>query len=321
MKVLLGQNIHEQAINLLKENGLKIEISPSPEDEVVREHIADADAIIVRTATKLSRETIQTAQKLKVIGRTGAGVDNVDIKAASDNNIPVCNAPEANTSTVAEHAVCFMLTLAKDLKSMDAAVRAGNWKIRYNYTPVDISEKTLGLVGFGKIGRTTARMCVQAFGMDIITYDPFLGSDVDVDFSYDMVDTLDELFSKADFVSLHIPYTRENHHIVGKKLIEKMKKSAFLINTSRGGLVDESALARALSDGTIAGAALDVFEDEPPEEDNPVLASDKVILSPHSAALTKESSARMAVHAAQGVIDVLNNRKPTWVFNIKDIRL
>lgn len=321
MKVLLGQSIHEQAVKLLKENNIEVVISPSPEDEVVRQHIVDADAIIVRTATKLSRETIEAAPNLKVIGRTGAGVDNVDVEAASEHNIPVCNTPEANTSAVAEHAVCFMLALAKDLSAMDNAVREGNWKIRFNYTPVDISGKTLGLLGFGKIGRTTAQMCCRSFGMQILAYDPYLPADLKTGFPYTLADNMEEIFEDSDFISLHIPYTKENHYIVGKKLLEKMKNSAYLINTSRGGLIDEKALAKALTEHKITGAALDVFEDEPPKPDNPLLECENIILSPHSAALTKESATRMAVHAAMGVIDVLHNRKPKWVFNIKEITL
>jgi len=321
MKVLLGQKIHPDAMNLLKANGFDIIVSPSPEDEVVRKYIEDAEGVIVRTATKLSRDTIMAAKKLKVIGRTGAGVDNVDVAAASERNIPVCNAPEANTFTVAEHAVCFMLALAKDLKIMDTAVSEGNWNIRNNYAPVDISAKTLGLVGFGKIGRAVAQICYNAFSMKIIAYDPYLPPDLSTGFPFDTAGTIQQVFEKSDFVSLHIPYTKENHHLVGKKLLSGMKKNSFIINTSRGGIIDEQALAEVIKQGKISGAALDVFENEPPERDNPLLGLDKVILSPHSAALTRESSSRMAVHAAQGVIDVLKNRKPQWVFNRDEISL
>ncbi|MGM0365615.1 MAG: hydroxyacid dehydrogenase [Actinomycetota bacterium] len=321
MKVLLGQEIHPDAMNLLKDNGFDIVVSPSPEDKVVRQHIEDAEGIIVRTATKLSRETIMAAKRLKVIGRTGAGVDNVDVGAASERNIPVCNAPEANTYTVAEHAACFMLALAKDLKTMDEAVRGADWGIRNNYTPVDLDSKILGLVGFGKIGRATARICSAAFNMKIIAYDPYLPEKISAGFRFDMANTLEEVFEKSDFISLHIPYNEKNHHLVDKKMLSKMKRSSFIINTSRGGIIDEPALAEAIKQGQISGAALDVFENEPPERNNPLLKLDKVILSPHSAALTKESSSRMAAHAVQGVIDVLKNREPQWAYNRNEISL
>ncbi|MFO7929545.1 MAG: hydroxyacid dehydrogenase [Candidatus Humimicrobiaceae bacterium] len=319
-KVLLGQKIHKDAMNFLKNKGFEIIVSSSPEDEVVRKQIKDIDGLVVRTATKLSRETILAAKRLKVIGRTGKGVDNVDVKAASEKNIPVCNAPEANIMTVAEHAIAFMLALAKNLKAMDNAVRDLNWEIRNNYVPVDISGKTLGLVGFGNIGRAMARKCYNAFNMDIIAYDPFLPEGLEVNFPFKLKGSLDEVFTEADFVSLHIPYTKQNHHLVGKNLLGKMKKGSFLINTSRGGIVEEEALASILKDGGIAGAALDVFENEPPQKDNPLLGIERVILTPHSAALTSESSRRMAMHAVEGVADVLEGRKPRWVFNRNSIK-
>jgi len=320
-KVLLGQKIHEDSIKLLKDNAVEVIISPSPDAEVVKKYIKDADGIIVRTSTKLSRETIFAANKLKVIGRTGVGVDNVDIEAASEKNIPVCNTPEANTQTVAEHTVSFILALAKGLRIVDRAVREGNWKIRHDYITIDISKKTLGLVGFGKIGKATAKKCYDAFSMNIIAYDPFLPENVEVDFPYKLLDRLEEIFEQSDFVSLHMPHTKENHHLINKNLLLKMKNKAYLINTSRGGMVDEQALAEIISEGRIAGAALDVFEDEPPEKDNPLLGLEEVILSPHSAALTKESSRRMAMHAAEGVLDVLEGRKPKWVYNRNKIKL
>jgi len=320
-KVLLGQKIHEDSIKLLKDNAVEVIISPSPDAEVVKKYIKDADGIIVRTSTKLSRETIFAANKLKVIGRTGVGVDNVDIEAASEKNIPVCNTPEANTQTVAEHTVSFILALAKGLRIVDRAVREGNWKIRHDYITIDISKKTLGLVGFGKIGKATAKKCYDAFSMNIIAYDPFLPENVEVDFHYKLLDRLEEIFEQSDFVSLHMPHTKENHHLINKNLLLKMKNKAYLINTSRGGMVDEQALAEIISEGRIAGAALDVFEDEPPEKDNPLLGLEEVILSPHSAALTKESSRRMAMHAAEGVLDVLEGRKPKWVYNRNKIKL
>ncbi len=319
MKVLLGQKIHPHAMELLQKKGFEIIISPSPEDEVVRDHITHADGIIVRTATRLSRESIYAAKQLKVIGRTGAGVDNVDVQAASEKSIPVCNAPEANTKTVAEHALGFMLAMAKDLQKMDAGVREGNWQIRNQYTTVDISGKTLGLVGFGKIGRAAAKICSNALDMPIMAYDPYLSKNISVDFPFVLADTIQEVFQKSDFISLHIPYSKKNHHLVDQELLSLMKKSAYIINTSRGGIIDEQALAECISQGKISGAALDVFENEPPAPNNPLLGLKKVILSPHSAALTQESASRMAVHAAQGVIDVLSNRKPKWVYNRNDL--
>ncbi len=320
-KVLLGQKIHKDAMKFLEDKGFNLIISDSPGEEIVRNYIGDVDGIIVRTATKLSKETIDAAKKLRVIGRTGKGVDNVDINAATSKNILVCNAPEANTMAVAEHTISFMLALAKDLRVMDNAVRKSNWKIRYNYRPIDISGKTVGIIGFGGIGRATAKKCFDAFDMKIIAHDPFLPENLEAGFPFELKEKLEDIFKKADFVSLHIPFTKENYHLVGEKLLGKMKRGAFLINTSRGGLVDEKALAKAVTNGDIAGAAIDVFEDEPPKKDNLLLKTERIILSPHSAALTKESSKRMAMHAAQGVADVLEGKVPQWIFNRNDINL
>jgi len=314
-KVLLSQEIHKDAISFLKQKGFELFTAPSPEDEVIRKYITDVDGIIVRTATKLSRDTIFAASRLKVIARTGAGVDNVDVAAATEKNIPVCNTPEANIDSVAEHAVAFILALAKYLFNMDSAVRSGNFTVRNSYLPMDLEDKTLGLLGFGKIGRKVAGICSSCFGMNIKFFDPYLGNDIKVNFPFEKVGTLDELFKVSDFVSIHIPFTKENYHMIGSECLNKMKPGAFLINTSRGGIIDEAALADALSLGTIAGAALDVFEDEPPKPDNPLLKAENIILTPHSAALTKESSRRMALHAAQGVADVLEGKTPQWVFN------
>jgi D-3-phosphoglycerate dehydrogenase len=319
--ILLSQKIHEDAIEFLKNKGFNITISPSPDDETVRENAGEADAIIVRTATKLSRETIFSSPRLKVIARTGGGVDNVDIEAASEKNIPVCNTPEANTDSVAEHALAFMLALSKYLNKMDSEVRSGNFAIRNSYLPVDMAEKTLGLVGFGKIGRKLAKLCYSCFKMNILFFDPYVQEFKEDDFQCKKMESMDKLFELSDFISVHIPYTKENHHIIGEKLLGRMKKSAFIINTSRGGIIDEKALAEALNEEKISGAALDVFENEPPENDNPLLMTDNVYLTPHSAALTKESSRRMAMHAAEGVADFLEGKNPKWVFNRDKIKI
>jgi len=319
MKVLLSQEIHKDAVDFLKEKGFELIYSLSPEDEKVRQHIIDADAVIVRTATKLSRETIFAASRLKVIGRTGAGVDNVDIEAASERNIPVCNTPEANIGSVAEHTVAFIFVLAKYLFKMDESVRNSMFEIRNKYLPSDLEGKTLGLVGFGKIGRKVASICSSCFGMNIRFFDCYLSRDYNADFKYVRLFSMEELFSVSDFISIHIPYTRENHHLIDEKFISKMKPEAFLVNTSRGGIVDEIALINAVNSRKIAGAALDVFEDEPPKESSPILKCKEIILSPHSAALTKESSRRMALDAARGVADVLEGKNPKWVFNRESI--
>jgi len=318
-KVLLTQKIHEEAISLLKKHKVEVIISPSPDDKIVRKYIIDVDGIIVRTTTKLSMDTIFSAKKLKVISRTGAGVDNIDVSSASEKGIPICYTPEANIESVSEQTVAFILALAKNMLVMDRAVRDNNFNIRNDYLQIDLFKKVLGIVGFGKIGRTVAKKCYSAFNMSIFAYDPYLSKEVNVNFPFSLAKNIEEIFKESDFITIHIPYTKNNNSLINGILLGKMKKKAFLINTSRGGIVNEEALAYILSKNKIAGAALDVFEDEPPKEDNPLLKLKNIILTPHSAALTNESAKRVALQAAEGVLDILEGKIPKWIYNKDEI--
>lgn len=324
------------------EGRVEVVVAPDPREETVRAIIGGFHGVIVRTATRLGRETIDAATALEVIGRTGAGVDNVDVDAATRRGIPVCYTPEANCSSVVEHVLALILALAKQLPQMDQAVREGRFGVRYEYRAIDVAGKTVGVVGLGRIGRGVATRCREARDMKVIAYDPYVlpsppaplpqrergdavappsplpGRErgvVDERPPIEFASNLPTLFECSDFVTLHVPYSQATHHLVNAELMAKMRPSSYLINTSRGPVVDEAALAQALSEGRIAGAGLDVFEKEPPDPDNPLLKLPNVILTPHSAALTKECVARMAVDAAQGVLDVLEGRRPKYVFN------
>lgn len=312
-RVLLCQDIHEAGRQILR-GKVETVIAPDPSEEKVRAIIPDFHGVIVRTATTLGQETIEAAAKLEVIGRTGAGVDNVDINTAARKGIPVCYTPEANTSSVVEHTLSLILALAKHLPVMDQAVRQGHFKIRYEYRPVDVAGKNIGVIGLGKIGLEVAQRSLAMLKMKVIAYDPYLNHR-DTALEIEITSDLAALFERADFITVHVPYTKETHHLINRDLLSRMKTSAYLINTSRGAIVDESALSAALSRGKIAGAGLDVYEQEPPSPDNPLLRLSNIILTPHSAALTKECVARMAMDAAQGVLDVLEGRKPKYVFN------
>lgn len=312
-RVLLCQDIHPDGRRVL-EGKTEIVVAPDAREETVRSVIAGFHGVIVRTATRLGRQTIDAAADLQVIGRTGVGVDNVDVPAATRRGIPVCNTPEANCSSVVEHTLSLILALAKQLPAMDRAVRDGEYGVRYEYRAIDVSGKTVGVVGMGRIGREVARRCSQALEMKVIAYDPYFKPD-GTDAGIELTSEVDAVFERADFVTVHVPHTDQTHHLVGGDLIGKMRPGSYLINTSRGSVVDEAALTRALSDGGIAGAGIDVFEKEPPEVDDPLLSLANVILTPHSAALTKECVSRMAVDAAEGVLAVLEGRKPKYVFN------
>jgi D-3-phosphoglycerate dehydrogenase len=319
-RVLLCQDIHPHGRRVL-EGKAEIVVAPDPREETARSLIPGVHGVIVRSATTLGPETIDAAGDLQVIGRTGAGVDNVDVQAATQRGIPVCHTPEANCSSVVEHTLALLLSLAKQLPAMDQAVRQGRFKARYDYRAVDLAGKTLGVVGMGRIGREVARRCLTALQMSVIAYDPYvdpqsvIGKREPADAAVEWASDLGAVFERADFVTLHVPHTPQTRHLVSADLIAKMRPTAYLVNTSRGAVVDEPALARALAQGKIAGAGLDVFETEPPHPDNPLLTLPNVILTPHSAALTQQCVARMAEHAAQGVLDVLEGRRPQYVVN------
>jgi len=274
-------------------------------------HIKDAEAVLLSTAYKMSADVIAGAQNLKVISRTGVGVDNVDVAAATERGILVLNTPQANSISVAEHTVALIVAISKQLLMYDSELRAGNFKVRRSGKTTDIEGKTLGLIGCGRIGRFAAEKCKAAFGMDIIGYDPYIESLDGITLFKD----IEDVFKKADYISLHIPLTSETKGLVGEKMLSLMKPTAFLINTARGGIIDEHALADKLRNDEIAGAALDVLESEPPQADNPLLGLKNVILTPHSAALTKECSARVAFEATRGISDYLKGDQPEFVFN------
>ena len=312
-RVLLCQDIHPDGRRLL-DGRVEVCVAPDASEQSARELVGDCHAVIVRTATQITAATIDAGPLLQVIARTGAGVDNVDVKAATARGIPVCYAPFANCSSVVEHTLALMLTLAKNLPAMDLAVRQGRFDIRREYKCNDLADKVLGLIGFGRIGRELARRCVGMLGMRAIVFDPYVKAG-DVPDAVEVVCEAGGVFQQADFVSIHVPLSDETRHLVDAVMIGRMKPSAYLINTSRGAVVDERALAAALADGRIAGAGLDVFEAEPPKADNPLLGLSNVVLTPHTAALTRECAGRMATDAVNGVLAVLEGRRPEHVFN------
>ncbi len=313
-KVLITQPIHEEAIGLF-EGRAEVVISPDPSEATIKRLVNDVHGIVVRTTSRITREIITEARQLEVISRTGAGVDNVDVAAASERGIPVCNLPGVNSMSVAEHAVALILGLAKQLRPMDRAVRQGDWAARYGSGRVDLEGKVLGLVGLGRIGMQVADKCRNGFNMQIIAYDPYINQPEVRVGSLKLCDSPEKIFRESDFVSLHVPCNRETHHLVDARLLGLMRSDAYLVNTSRGAVVDEAALIEALRKGNIAGAALDVFEEEPPSIDHPLLAMENVLMTPHSAPLTREGTIRMATGAVKAVLDIFAGREPKHVFN------
>jgi D-3-phosphoglycerate dehydrogenase / 2-oxoglutarate reductase len=310
-KVVVAQKANEQVRQMLQKVA---EVAPVEEGNLddLKEKLQGAKAALVGTWMNFNAELMDISPALKVISRTGAGVDNVDVTAATRRGILVLNTPTANSVSVAEHAVTLLLALSKQLAFLDASIRQGNFRARRLYLPVDVDGKTLGLLGCGNIGRMVAQKCRDAFHMRTIGYDPFLKAAPE---RLELFATMREILEQADYVSLHLPYSPETKNLLGRKELSMMKPSAFLINTSRGGIVNEAALAEALNAATIAGAALDVFEQEPPEPGGPLLACKNLLMTPHSAALTRECVVRVAICAAQGIVDYLSGRRPEFVVN------
>jgi D-3-phosphoglycerate dehydrogenase len=316
MNVLLPQQIEPEAIALLEQANCIVSIAADPTPETVGPLIRDADGLILRTGITLTRELLAAADKLLVIARTGGGFDNVDVAAASEKGIIVTSNLGVNTISVAEHVLAMMLALSKKLAVMDQAVRSGNFTIRYQNLPRDISGKTIGLLGFGRIGSEIGRICRHIFGMRVLAYDPYLPEERKAEYLGRASFTgLQELLSKSDVISIHVPLTDKTRNLVDEAEISRMKPEVILINASRGGIVNETALVKALQNNRIAGAGLDVFSKEPVPAGHPLLKLENVVLTPHTAALTRDCVTRMATEAARCVLDVFAGREPQNVAN------
>ncbi len=314
--VLLPQMIEDEAVEVLKESNFKITVSPECTFDAVKPLMKNANAISLRTGIKITKELLEDCEELYTISRTGGGVDNVDLAACTEKGVLVTSSLGVNMTSVAEHGLAFILALSKQFSLLDSEVRKNNFKIRYKNLPSDIRGKTLGVVGFGRIGAELARMCKSAFDMRIVAHDDYLPRNIKEKYS-EWVDfrTLDFILSESDFVSVHIPLTAETKNLIDYEKLKLMKKSSFIINTSRGGTINEKDLIKALENGIIRGAGLDVFESEPPEKDNRLLSLWNVILTPHTAALTSECVIRMATSSAERIKTVYSKKLPDNIAN------
>ncbi len=289
-------------------------MASDPSVATVIKEIRGVAGVIVRMAP-FTREIIEAADTLKVIGRHGVGVDNIDLQAATEKGIVVVNTPNANATSVAEHTLTAIGALAKQMVVYDRATREGRWELRNSYRAVDLDGKTLGLVGIGRIGSMVARRAAAAYNMKVIAFDPYVKLEAAGELGLTLCARMDDVFSQADVISLHTPLTPVTRGFVNAAKLRLMKPTAFLLNFSRGEVVDETALCEALKSGVIAGAAIDVYDPEPPLKENPLFALENILLSPHSAALTQECVIRMATGAAEGVVDVLSGKRPQFVVN------
>jgi D-3-phosphoglycerate dehydrogenase / 2-oxoglutarate reductase len=303
MKILISDNLAEVGIQKLRSvPGFQVDVKTKLPREQLCQIIEDYDALVIRSATKATAAVIDAAPKLKVIARAGIGLDNVDIEAASRRGIVVMNTPEGNVITTAEHVIAMMFALSRNIPQANSSLKAGNWE-KSRFSGKEVFHKVLGIIGIGRIGRIVAERA-QGLKMNIIAYDPYISHEVVEKLGVKGV-SLDELYAQSDYITVHTPMTKETRNLLNADAFRRMKKGVFIINCARGGIVNEQDLYDAIQSGMVAGAALDVFSQEPPK-DNPLLSLDQVIATPHLGASTEEAQENVAIAVAEQVTDYLN---------------
>jgi len=303
MKVLISDNLAPVGEKILRDAGLEVDVNTGLPPEELKAIIPEYDGLVIRSATKVREDIIEAATRLKVVGRAGIGLDNVDIPAASEKGIVVMNAPDGNATTAAEHGIAMMMSLARNIPQATASMKAGKWE-KKKFMGREVTGKTLGIVGIGRIGSIVCNRA-QGLQMKVIAYDPFMPEDLVEKLGVELVD-LNELARRADFITVHTPLTKDTHHLLSTEFFSNMKPDAMFIDCARGGVLDEKALYDALSEGRIAGAALDVFEKEPTTlEDTPFLGLNNFVCTPHLGASTSEAQENVAVAIAEQVADYL----------------
>jgi D-3-phosphoglycerate dehydrogenase len=292
MHIVIADQLPASAVDLLSSiSGWTVDARAGRTPDVLGPDLQNADALIVRSATKVTAALLSQAPKLRVIARAGTGIDNVDLDAASARGILVMNAPGGNSVSVAEHALALMLSLARSVPVADATMKKGVWD-KKKLSGAELRGKTLGLVGLGRIGQEVAARA-RAFGMEIVAHDPFISEQVAEGLAVDLL-TLEDVCARADYITLHLPSTPETRHLINRERLARCRPSVRIVNTARGDLIDEAALAEAITEGRIAGAGLDVFEEEPLPSGHPLWALDNVILTPHTAGHTNRLKERVA---------------------------
>lgn len=313
-KVLISEKVSSKVIDLFSEVAEVVytpEVNPVEYNKLVK----DVTAVMLDTTIQFTPEIMDSAPLLKVISRTGTGVDNVNIKAATERGIMVLHTPDATTMSVAEHTVALIGAISKHLQFLDSETRKGNFKsVRRLYLPIDLDGKTLGIIGYGRIGKAVSIKCMNAFNMKVVVYDPRM-SDNELPQGIIRYNSEEQVFSEADLVSLHMPLTDETRGHINESLLSLMKPTAYLINTARGKIVDEAYLAKMLRENKLAGAAFDVMANEPPMLSDDLFDAPNMIITPHCAPLTGECTFRIAYEAASGIVDYLRGRTPKSIYN------
>ena len=311
MKILICDPIAEDGLAIFRDAGLDVEVKTGMKPEELKKTVNGFDALVVRSETKITQEVLDATSHLQVVGRAGVGVDNIDVAAATEKGVVVVNAPTGNTSSAAEHAIALMLALARRIPEANASLKSGKWE-RSKFLGLEVRDKTLGIIGLGQVGSEVARRA-RGLEMNVLAYDPFVPEDRARNLGVDLA-TMDELLAKSDFVTVHTTLSEGTRSLIGADEMAKMKPTARIINTARGGIVNEEALAEAIEAGKIAGAAIDVFETEPVTE-HPLFGLDSVVVTPHLGASTAEAQERVAMDVAHQIVAVLNGEPARWAVN------
>ncbi len=309
MRVLVAEPISDEAIEYMRKSGLQVDVKVGMSREELIQIVGDYEALIVRSQTKVDADVINAAKKLKIIGRAGVGVDNIDISTATQHGIVVVNAPGGNTISTAEHAIALMLAAARKIPQADRSVKEGKWE-RKKFMGIELRGKTAGVIGLGRVGFEVAKRC-KALEMNVVAFDPYVSKERAEQIGVRLTD-LDTLLSISDVITVHVPRTKETIGLIGREQFEKMKDGVIVINAARGGIVDENALYEAIANGKVFAAGIDVYEREPPDPDNPLLKLENVVTTPHIAASTREAQLNVGMIIAE---DVVNQSKGLPVRN------
>ena len=315
-KVLVSDKVSEDGLEVFRKAGIHVDHLHEITQEQIAECIGEYDGWVIRSRSKATAAILERAGKLRVIGRAGVGVDNVDIEAASNRGIIVMNTPGGNTISTAEHTIAMIMSVARLVPQAHASMAGGKWD-KKSFTGVELCNKVLGIIGFGRIGQEVAKR-MKSFDMQVLAYDPFVSQDRTKQLGVQLA-TIDEIVEQADFITLHAPLSPETRNLINAERISRMKQGVRLVNCARGGLVDEAALADALRAGKVAGAAFDVFETEPLPADSPLRGIPTMIMTPHIAASTTEAQENVAIQVAEQIVDVLVNSKVRNAINAPSI--
>ena len=318
MKVLITDKINESAGRII-EPAADVDFLPTMSEEELIKIIPNYDALMVRSQTKVTAKIIEAGVNLKIIGRAGVGVDNIDIEAATRKGIIVVNSPDGNTMAASEHTVALMLALARNIAPAATSTREGKWD-RSKFTGTELYKKTLGIIGFGKIGSHVGEVALS-LGMKVLVYDPFASKEVVEKMGGEYVENLDNFWGKCDFITVHVPKTKDTVNMINKDTISKMKKGVRLVNCARGGIINEADLKDAINEGYVAGAAIDVYENEPNIQECPLLqCNGNIVLTPHLGASTQEAQMNVAIDVAEQIKAVLSGGSASSAVNIPSLR-